>query len=272
MKYDYDYISSEVRRFENLNVIGKTSLKRNIYCFSIGEGEKSAVFAAAFHGLEYLTGAALIDFAKRYVNMDKYHNKIKIYFIPMINPDGVDIAINGIDPKNLIHRYIIKNTGILNFTENWQSNAMGVDINHNFNADWRSIKSEPSFSKYGGPFPESEPETRALSKFLIKVKPELFIAFHSQGKEIYYDFNGMENKDAERQAEAVAGLCGYKAAKPTGTASFGGAKDWYIQEYHKAAFTVELGEGKNPLPHSQLGEMKEDLFKICIGFINIILQ
>ena len=39
----------------------------DILCFSIGGGRARAVFAAAFHGLEYLTGAALLDFAKKYI-------------------------------------------------------------------------------------------------------------------------------------------------------------------------------------------------------------
>lgn len=268
MTYDYIYISEKIHSFKNIFPIGRTIENRLIHCISIGKGEKSAVFAAAFHGLEYLTAAALLKFAEDYSLMEEYHDKLRVFIIPMINPDGVDIAINGINPKNIFHQKLIDYTGITNFTSVWQANSSGVDINHNFNADWKSIYNIPSPTKYGGKYPESEPETRALVKFLKITQPELFIAFHSQGKEIYYDFNSMENKRSKRTAEIIADKCGYRAAIPTGTASFGGAKDWYIKEYHKQAFTIELGYGRNPLPHSQLYEMERDTKKICLTAID----
>ncbi|MGM9935954.1 MAG: M14 family zinc carboxypeptidase [Candidatus Ornithomonoglobus sp.] len=272
MKYDYEYISGKMTEFKTTFIIGKTIMNRFLYCISIGTGERCAVFAAAFHGLEYLTSPALISFAEYFSELTQYHDKIKVYIIPMINPDGVDIAVNGIDPKSVVHRHLIKEIGITEFSRVWQSNAMGVDINHNFNASWKSILNSPAPTKYGGRYPESELETRALTKFLSKTQPELFIAFHSQGKEIYYDFNGMENKRSEATAEAIADKCGYFAAVPTGTAAFGGAKDWYIQKYHKQAFTVELGKGTNPLPLSQLDEMSEDTIKICMTAISEVFK
>lgn len=270
MKYDYEYISCKIPDFDHSFVIGKTIMNRFLYCISIGTGEKTAVFAAAFHGLEYLTAPALLSFAEYYSEQYEYHDRLRVFIVPMVNPDGVDIVLNGINPASSVHRQLLKDTGIADFSRQWQANAMGVDINHNFNADWDSIYKKPMPSKYGGKYPESELETRAMTKLLRKVQPDLFIAFHSQGKEIYYDFNGMENKDAEKTAGAIAAKCGYRAAAPTGTAAFGGAKDWYIKEYHKQAFTVELGEGKNPLPVSQLDEMKRDTRIICMTAIDAV--
>lgn len=271
MVYDYLYVSREVEKFANRFSIGKSEEGRELHCITVGNGEIPVVFAAAFHGLEYLTAPAVISFADAFTYMREYHSKIKLYVIPMVNPDGVEIAVRGINPQNSFHRRIIDNTGIIDFTRLWQSNARGVDINHNFDALWQSIKKSPSHTKYGGSKGESESETRAVVSFLRDVKPELFIAFHSQGKEIYYDFNGMENKFSQANAEFVAERCGYTACKPSGTASFGGAKDFYIQEFHKQAYTVELGEGSNPLPTSQLTSMTADTYKICMEFINRII-
>lgn len=268
LDFGYNYISEKISEFTNTFTIGTSAEGRLLYCIPIGNANKNAVFAAGFHGLEYLTSTALLSFAEDFYFMNEYHDKYKVYIIPIINPDGIDIAINGINPKNNSHQKLIDYTGIINFTKQWQSNSNGVDINHNFNANWESICDTPSFTKYGGRFPESEPETRSVVKFLNRVKPELFIAFHSQGKEIYYDFNGMENKKSKETAQAIADKCGYTAAIPKGTASFGGAKDWYIKEYHKQAFTVELGYGKNPLPYSELEKMKYDTKKICLTAID----
>lgn len=266
--YGYPHICEEIKGFKKVSVIGNTREKRNIFCIEIGNGEKNAVFSAAFHGLEYLTATALIEFAKRFSEISEYHSRLRLFVVPMVNPDGVEIAINGIDPKNAYHRDIIKHTGIIDFTKVWQANASGVDINHNFNAGWDSICDSPAPTKYGGEYPESEPETRAIANLLRKTEPELFIAFHSQGKEIYYDFNGLESESAKENAEFVAKRTGYKATVPDGTATFGGAKDYYIQEYHKEAYTVELGMGKNPLPHSALPEMINDVYNIGRNFID----
>ena len=269
--YGYSYIVNEIKKFENNTVLGTSCEGRDIFSIQIGNGECSAVFAAAFHGLEYLTAPALLSFAHKFSKMSRYHNKLKLFIVPMVNPDGVEIALHGINPQLKYHRDIINNLGITEFCKTWQANAAGVDINHNFNANWQQIQPFPSPTKFGGEYPESEPETRAITSLLRKVQPELFIAFHSQGKEIYYDFNGMENKLAKGNAEYIADLCGYRAATTEGTASFGGAKDWYIQEYHKEAYTIELGYGKNPLPHSQLDDMIRDTYTICMGLIDRIL-
>ncbi len=270
MIYDIEYVRTALTAFDNVFVIGYSLEKRPIYCVQIGTGKKCAVFAAAFHGLEYMTSAALISFAQKYNHMKDIHKKLRLYIIPMVNPDGVNIAINGIDPKNIYHQSIVKNIGIIDYTKTWQANSAGVDINHNFDADWKSICENPSPTKYGGKFPCSEPETQTVTKILTWLRPELFIAFHSQGKEIYYDFNNMENKGAEETGKAIAASCGYKLCRPTGTAAFGGAKDWYIQEFRKQAFTVELGSGKNPLPNSQLPQMEKDVYNICMTAINKI--
>lgn len=272
MKYDYRYITEVIPQFENTFVIGRTVMNRMLHCISIGSGERTAVFAAAFHGLEYLTAPSLISFAREFTDMKEYHDKIRIFIIPMMNPDGVDIALNGINPKSILHRRIIDSMGIIDFSRTWQANAMGVDINHNFDADWHRGEDNIAPSKYGGKYPVSELETYALVKFLKRIQPDLFIAFHSQGKEIYYDFNCMENKRAKETAEALAAGCGYKVAKPTGTAAYGGAKDWYIKEFHKPAFTVELGQGKNPLPRSQLKDMKRDTSSICTAAVEAVIS
>lgn len=269
--YDYAHISAQLTDFENVSVIGKSREGRNIYLTEHGNGKICVAFAAAFHALEYLTAQCVIEFARRFEKNDRFFDKIRLYTIPAVNPDGIEIAIHGIDPKNAYHRDIVTHTGIIDFKQQWQANASGVDINHNFDADWSSITDIPSPTKYGGEYPESEPETRAVADFLRHRQPKLFAAFHSQGKELYYDFNGMESKSAKQTAKYAAKAAGYKVSVPSGTALFGGAKDFYIQESGNEAYTVELGYGKNPLPVSQLGEMTEDACKIGFAFLERIL-
>ena len=39
------------------------------------------------------------------------------------------------------------------------------------------------------------------------------------------------------------------------SASHGGFKDWFIEEFHKPGFTIEVGKGKNPLDCRRLDEI-----------------
>lgn len=76
------------------------------------------------------------------------------------------------------------------FQKNWQANIKGVDLNHNYNASWYESKiAEESYgvygpgpTRYGGPYPESEPESRSVADFTRNHNFRLILAYHSQGK------------------------------------------------------------------------------------------
>ena len=51
-------------------------------------------------------------------------------------------------------------------------------------------------------------------------------------------------------AEKMAAAGGYRVASPEPMATGGGFKDWFIKEFRRCGFTVEMGLGKNPLPLS----------------------
>ena len=58
-------------------------------------------------------------------------------------------------------------------------------------------------------------------------------------------------------AEIMAASSGYAVADPEGLASHGGFKDWFIEEMRRPGFTLEMGQGVNPLPLSDFGELYE---------------
>jgi g-D-glutamyl-meso-diaminopimelate peptidase len=56
--------------------------------------------------------------------------------------------------------------------------------------------------------------------------------------------------------------------EPTGTASHGGFKDWFIDELKKPGFTIEIGKGTNPLPISELQPIYARLLEsLILGII-----
>ncbi len=289
MSYDYKTMTDELFKITSNNkainsfVIGKSVMEKDIHAVSIGKGHKKVLLAGAFHALEYLTSVFLIKFLEEYANHAKnndiwlgYDTKqlylnTTLYIVPMVNPDGVDIAIHGLDITNRHHRHLISIAGIHSFNSVWQANANGVDINHNFDANWKMTVERPSPSKHGGEFYESEPETKALVDFIKKEQFDALMAFHSQGQEIYYDFDGMAAQKSLEVAKRMAAKSGYAIAKPCGTASYGGCKDWFIKEFGKMGFTIEIGKGKNPLPLSMLNDIFEENAKIALCLLDEII-
>ena len=81
----------------------------------------------------------------------------------------------------------------------------------------------------------------------------MLIALHTQGSEIYYDYNGTCPSGSLSIAKRMERLSGYNVCRPDGTACYGGLKDWFICEFDRPGFTIECGKGKNPLPISDLG-------------------
>ena len=143
----------------------------------------------------------------------------------------------------------------------------GVDINHNFDADWLNLREAekrsgifgPSPRQFGGNRPHSEPETMALIELCRLVRIRHAVAFHSQGEVIYWNFGKNTPLKSRRMAEIMAASSGYALDIPTGLAFGGGFKDWFIEKMQRPAFTVEVGRGKNPLDPAILPELYDQL-------------
>ena len=286
--YDYDKLRKEIELLNPVATevmsIGKSIMGRELFCLKMGRGRKKLVITGAHHGLEYITSRFLMMFATKYnrclmnsidfCGNDSKHifTEITVYIIPMVNPDGVDIAVNGLDITNEVHRQLISKVGIHSFRKVWQANSSGVDLNHNYDAMWHNVVEKPGATLYGGKYPESEPETVAICNFIKENCPDMLICFHSQGKEIYYDFDGTVQRRTEEIAKKMAAVSGYTATSPVGTASFGGCKDWFIKEFEKPGFTVEMGFGKNPLPSEQAEDLFDENAAIIFAGINELIN
>ena len=241
-----------------------------------------SLMVAGVHGMEWLTSALLFKFTFAMcnaivndssicgVNIREALKKNGLVIIPCLNPDGVEISLYGPEKagkyKNLV-KEVSKND-----TSNWQANARGVDLNHNFDADWDNLKSleikqgiiAPSPTRYGGTHPESEIETKALAQLCRGFNFRHAVAFHSQGEEIYWDYGKNTPKQSKQMAQKLALSSGYELSKPEGLAVGGGFKDWFIQALHKPAFTIEIGKGKNPLPLKDLTDIYDRLEEMLV--------
>ncbi len=282
MEYDYTRLLRDISvlkdnyPFIKTGVIGRSVMQKDIPYIKIGNGDRKIFLGGAYHGLEYITSAFLMRFISRYIvslmtreklfgyDIGKLFASVSLYTVPMINPDGVDIAINGLDITDSYHRELISLVGIHSFNKVWQANARGVDLNHNYDANWQPIQTFASPTKYGGKYPESEPETRAVTEFIRREDFDLLLAFHSQGGEIYYDFDGLAADRAYDTAKKMAAESGYFPMQPSGSAAYGGCKDWFIKEFGRCGFTIEMGRGKNPLPVAMLDRIFEENARIIL--------
>ena len=265
-----------------ITTCGKSLLGKEIFAFVIGEGKKNIVYVGGTHGVEWLTSLLLLKFtenlASAYENesllsgfniKDILENK-KLIIIPELNPDGIEIAIKG---ASACGKYKAENyeicKGDFSF---WSANARGVDINHNFNADWYTLRetekeagiNSPSPSRFGGLFPESEPETAAITRLCRRIPVEMLITFHSQGEEIFYEYGKNTPEKALHIAKMFSALTDYTLVKNEGLYSSGGLKDWFIEEFKRPAFTIEMGKGKNPLPLENIDRIYEKLESMMV--------
>ena len=287
MGYDYTNLSADIsslarRNYAGVKItsIGKSVSGRDIFAIFVGNGDKKVLFNGAHHGLEYLTAALVMRFANACAdafesrlsvcgeNIHKLLQTVTAVFVPMVNPDGVDIAVNGWEDE--YSRYFHGETA--NVKQTWQANVRGVDINHNYNAAWKSIAPVPGPTRYSGCCCESEPETQAMVGFTRQTEPALVVAYHSQGEEIFYDFEGKYYGNTLEIAQKVAVITGYRLAKPEALASFGGYKDWFISEFKKPGFTIEVGRGKNPLNMSLFKDIYDANLPAMVCFIKSVVD
>ncbi len=259
---DYDFVKH--------TVIGKSLCSRNIDCLQIGTNKNMVLWVGAFHGMEWLTSFLILKFLKNFcfnmeyskeifgINMKDKLSERGLCIVPCLNPDGVEISTQGCESAGEYKKSVIEVSK--GNTSDWQANARGVDLNHNYDAGWIELHSleiengvtGPSKTRYGGKFPESEPETISLVNLCKKSNFEHAIAFHSQGEVLYWKYGDKIPEKSEIMARIFALSSGYKLSSPEGLAVGGGFKDWFILEFNKPAFTVEIGRGKNPLVFSKL--------------------
>ena len=148
----------------------------------------------------------------------------------------------------------------------------GIDLNLQYPAGWENAKkikfsqgfTGPSPRDYVGPSPLYAPESKAIYEFTRKNNFSLILAYHTQGKEIYWQFKNYADERARQIGLEFSKVSGYELADVPYNSSFAGYKDWFLQEYQKPGYTIEAGLGENPLPISQFDEIYRDNIGILV--------
>lgn len=255
--------------------VGGSALGHAIPALVLEKGEETVVIAAAFHGQEWITTLVTLRLCEELcgaiakgeplceLDIRRVCAGRRLVLVPQVNPDGVNIALHGASAAGRYAPAVQRLGG--DQPGRWQANARGVDLNHNFPAGWEELRrmerekgiAGPSPRQWGGPSPASEPETQALMALCRRLRPRHVVALHTQGEEIYWKYGARTPRRAHLMAQVMADASGYQAALPSGLASHGGFKDWFIEETGRPGFTLEMGRGENPLPLSDFEPLYE---------------
>ena len=251
-----------------------TAYGRPVRSLILGTGPRKVLFTAAHHANEWITAPVLLKFVEDLaqtaedggtlggVDARDLLSQVTIYTVPMVDPDGVALVTGELtaeDPGYAAAREIGEDFPQIPFPEGWKANLSGVDLNLNYPAGWlqaREIKFSQGYDRpaprdYVGRAPLDQPETRALASYTEYVDPALVLAFHSQGEVIYWQFDDIFVPGARELGEQLALVSGYALEDTPYNSAFAGYKDWFIQNFRRPGYTVEVGLGENPLPLSQ---------------------
>lgn len=288
--YTYDDMSEDIERLwarypelMEYSIIGTTADNRNIYDIVLGDpdADKQIVIQASCHAREYMTSLLVMEQLEYCLNgyyTEEYNgvlfkelfDEYAVHIIPMLNPDGVTISQLGIEAINdeairenlpLIYQNAVEN----NYTDlteeryyqRWKANALGVDLNNNFDGRWETIKGaeSPAGWSYKGEYPESEAESAAITALIRSLSdPVTVISYHATGSVLWWDYGqtGEFMERCTRQAELISSLTGYPL-NPYTESSAGGLSDWVIADYYGEIVpeTIEIGKGEAPMKMSE---------------------
>ena len=93
---------------------------------------------------------------------------------------------------------------------------------------------------------------------------ELVLAYHTQGSVIYWQFGDYDIPGARVLGEEFTRLSGYLLEDTPFASGFGGYKDWFIKVFRRPGYTIEVGQGVNPLPLEQFEEIYRDNLGILV--------
>ncbi|WP_298819334.1 M14 family metallopeptidase [Chloroflexus sp.] len=208
--------------------IGRSAEGRPIEAVIFGDGPRKLVVVGATHGAPeantYRLALALIDHFRS--NPAEVPTDVRLVIIPLLNPDGL--------------------------ARGWRFDAAGVDLNRNMDTshdacpdnDWRQRVqgARGIVSDTGGPYPDSQVESRLLRSFLLDAAGAIFL--HSNAGVVFPA--SCEHAPSIAMAQVYAAAAGYTYARFWDRYTItGGMHDW-AGGLGIAAITPELVTGDQP--------------------------
>lgn len=208
--------------------IGRSAEGRPIEAVIFGAGPRKLVVVGATHGAPeantYRLALALIEHFR--AHPAEVPPEVRLVIIPLLNPDGM--------------------------ARGWRFDAAGVDLNRNMDTshdacpenDWRQRVqgARGIVSDTGGPYPDSQVETRLIRAFLLDAAGAIFL--HSNAGLVFPA--SCEHQPSIAMAQVYAAAAGYEYVRLWDRYDItGGMHDW-AGGLGIAAITPELVTGDQP--------------------------
>jgi murein tripeptide amidase MpaA len=259
----YDYFLEGKTAYEDFqHEIWCVKLSDNVH---INEDEPNIYYAGGIHAREPISVEVTMNLlnylVSNYATVDSIANWInntQIWFVPLINPDGHKLVIDG---THTMHRKNMRDNNENNLPD--FSTDDGVDLNRNFGYVWGSNgTSNYTWSNiYNGEHAWSESEIIYLRNLLQSHKFYAGITYHSYGEYVLYPLGHLPNCcsfDHEVMGELANSMAnliakqngaGYYTALQAvdfGYTCQGTMGDWGYSEERIFSFTIELANSFIP--------------------------
>ncbi len=277
--------------FISRSTVATSAYGRNVVLLQMGEGRRSVLYNASHHANEWITTPVVLHFLEQYAEAVANEDKIfgleaaalfrntRLDMVPMVNPDGVDLVTGAIEAGSAqyeVAQLIAAYYPSIPFPDGWKANLTGVDLNLNYPAGWEQARENkfalgftgPAPRDYVGEAPLDQPESAAMTRLTRETQPRLTLSYHAQGEVIYWKFMDLEPAGAEEIGQEFARVSGYALENTPFASGFAGYKDWFIQDFDRPGYTIEVGLGESPLPLSQFDRIYRD----NLGILTLGLQ
>jgi protein MpaA len=220
------------------DTVGTSREHRPLIDFTLAGGRQIALIVGGIHAGTEANTVALVQGMLTEVQADPAFlpPELSATFLPAVNPDGLARGTREV--------------------------ASGVDPNRNWPTDDWTIDTYAAGPVIvpggGGPFPMSEPETRALADLVDRVRPSLIVSYHSAAGLV----TGGPAARALGLESTYADAAGYAAGNWTSYPVTGDFAQWAEQKQGVPTVEVELPDHYSADLVANLAALRATLWKL----------
>ncbi len=299
---DYNQIINKMKELEQkypdkvkLEYLGKTFEGRDIVVMRISknindeEGKKKSILITGLHhAREWATGESALNIAEKLLEsndneLNNYLNDLDIYILPVVNPDGYEYSLKQ-------DRWWRKNRTKFD-------KGIGVDLNRNYftpkdptlyrqpndkpDSTWDDYGASDSVysDTYRGPFGNSEPEIKAITKLVNSKHIDTVIDIHSYSNEILYPWG---HTTQPTQWDAIYKEVGQEMTKAVNNKYYveqsvsmyptTGSSEDYHHEEGRFNYTLEIGNSFYPKSKEELDMLKNEVLLMTKVFMKNLIN
>ncbi len=229
--------------FLNLKTLSRSTLGREIFALQIGSAKEYIYFLPSFCGNEIFLNILLLKFLEELsyalyngteiagVNIRKAIGGKGIIFLPLINPDGHEIAVKGFSAASYLCDTVNQKADCPNTA--FKYNLRGVYLENNF---FKSAVGTPFKNNFGGYSPFSESESLCIAEALRKNPPRHIVSFSENNDciEVYSKANDIRT---QKMTEVINAVCYKKINFQKDGHSF---YNWVNHEFSVPCFKIGL--------------------------------